>query len=167
MISNASLPTTYLDMIGPDHLPSEAFAELKPRSVGPSAITAYRGLDCNPEDIGFEVSTTFTSLTGNVDTMGGSRHSFEPPDGVMMTCYDVADPEFSPEGCCHISLICLSYADHWLALPPESYHDTKYRQGAHMVDFAESLHPGFKDALEKVEIATPLTHMNYLRTPGG
>lgn len=36
-----------------------------------------------------------------------------------------------------------------------------------MVDFAEGLHPGFKDALEEVEIATPLTHMNYLRTPGG
>jgi phytoene dehydrogenase-like protein len=167
VISNASLPTTYLDMIGPDHLPPEALAELKPRSVGPSAITAYCGLDCNPEDIGIEVSTTFTSLTGNVDTMGGSQHSFAPPDGVMMTCYDVADPEFSPEGCCHVSLICLSYADHWLALPPESYHETKYRQGALMVDFANSLHPGFKDALEEVEIATPLTHMNYLKTPGG
>jgi phytoene dehydrogenase-like protein len=167
VISNASLPGTYLDMVGPDHLPPQALDELKPRTVGPSAITAYCGLDCEPADLGIEVSTTFTSLTGNVDTMGGSRHSFEPPDGVMMTCYDVADPDFSPPGCSNVTLICLSYADHWLALPPDSYHETKYRQASQMIDIAEKLHPGFRDALEEVEIATPLTHMHYLRTPGG
>jgi prolycopene isomerase len=167
VISNASLPTTYLDMIGAQHLPPEALAELKPRTVGPSAITAYCGLDRSPAELGIEVSTTFTSISGDVDTMGGSRRSFEPPDGVMMTCYDVADPDFSPKGCSNVTLICLSYADHWLALPPESYHETKYRQADQMIDIAETLHPGFRDALEEVEIATPLTHMNYLRTPGG
>jgi prolycopene isomerase len=64
-------------------------------------------------------------------------------------------------------LINLSYADHWQALPPESYHEAKYEYGSHMIDIAERMHPGFRDALEEVEVSTPLTHMNYLRTPGG
>ena len=167
VISNASLLTTYLDMVGPENLPPEAFAEFRPRSVGPSAITAYCGLDCEPSDLGIEVSSTFLSTTHDMRFMGGTMRNFDPPEGTMMTCYDVADPSFSPPGCCHITLICLSYADHWLALPPETYHAAKYKYASHMIDIAERAHPGIRDALEEVEVATPLTHMNYLRTPGG
>ena len=165
--SNASLVTTYLDMIGAENLPAEALATLKPRRIGPSAITAYCGLDCEPSDIGIEVSTTFASMTGNVDTIIGSPRNFDPPEGLCLTAYDVADPEFSPAGCSQVSLINLSYADHWQALPPESYHEAKYEYASHMLNIAERMHPGFRDALEEVEISTPLTHMNYLRTPGG
>ena len=167
VVSNASLVTTYLDMIGAEFLPSKAVAALKPRSIGTSAVTVYCGLDCEPADIDIETSTTFTSINGNVETMIGSPHSFEKPEGLAMTCYDLADPEFSSPGTCQVSLINLTYADHWLALPPESYHETKYRYASHMVDIAERMHPGFRDALEEVEVSTPLTHMNYLRTPGG
>ena len=167
VVSNASLPTTYLDMIGPEHLPADAFDELRPRTIGPSAFTAYCGLDCKPDDIGIEVSSTFAFTTADAESMMGPRNGLVIPDGVMMTCYDVADPEFSPEGCCHVSVLCLSYAEPWLAIPPESYHETKYNLASHMLNIAEGLHPGFRDALEEVEIATPLTHMNYLRTPGG
>jgi len=167
VVSNASLVTTYLDMIGAENLPDAALATLKPRDIGPSAITAYCGLDCEPTDIGIEVSTTFASITGNVETMIGSPHSFKKPEGVALTCYDLADPEFSPPGCSQVSLINLPYAHHWIELPPESYHEAKYEYASHMIDIAERMHPGFRDALEEVEISTPLTHMNYLRTPGG
>ena len=107
------------------------------------------------------------SDTGNVDTMFGPMHSIEKSEGMLLTCYDVADAEFSPPGACQVSLINLSYADQWLTLPPESYHDTKYKHASHIVDIAEKIHPGFRDALEEVEVSTPLTHMNYLRSPGG
>jgi prolycopene isomerase len=167
VISNASLLTTYMDMIGADNLPAEAMAALKPHTIGPSAITAYCGLDCLPADIGIKVSSTFASITGNVETMFGSPHRFDKPEGLELTCYDLADPDFSPPGTCQVSLINLSYADHWLRLPPESYHETKYEYASQMLDIAERMHPGFRAALEEVEVATPLTHMNYLRSPGG
>jgi len=167
VISNASLITTYMDLIGAEHLPGSALDTLRPSTIGPSAITAYCGLDCEPADLGFEVSTSLVSITGDVETMVGPPHSFDPPEGLGMTCYDVADPDFSPPGCCQVSLINLCYADHWLALPPERYHETKYEYAAKMIDIADNIHPGFRDALEEVEVATPLTHMNYLRTPGG
>ncbi len=167
IVSNASLVTTYLDMIGAENLPAEAVAALKPRSIGPSAVTVYCGLNCEPADIGIKVSTTFASTSGDMDTMIGSAHSFEKPEGVALTCYDLADPEFSSPGTCQVSLINLCYADHWLELPPESYHEAKYKYASQMLDIAERMHPGFRDALEEVEVSTPLTHMNYLRTPGG
>ncbi len=167
VVSNASLPTTYLDMIGVENLPTAALTALRPRSIGPSALTVYCGLDCEPADLGIKVSTSFVSTTGNVETMIGSPRNFEKPEGMGLTCYDLADPEFSPPGACQVSLINLPYADHWLALPPESYHEVKYKYASHLIDIAERMHPGFREALEEVEVATPLTHMNYLRTPGG
>ncbi len=167
VVSNASLVTTYMDLIGAEHLPRFALDRLRPSTIGPSVITVYCGLDCEPADIGIEVSTTFTSLTGNVETMIGPSHKIEKPEGLALTCYDVADPEFSPPGASQVSLLNLPYADQWLAVPPESYHETKYEYASHMVDIAETMHPGFRDALEEVEVSTPITHMNYLRTPGG
>jgi len=167
VVSNASLVTTYMDMIGSDSLPEKVLSALRPRTIGPSAITTYCGLDCDPADIGIQVSSTFASTTGNVETMIGWQHSFDKPEGLELTCYDLADPEFSPPGTCQVSLINISYADHWLKLPPESYHETKYEYASHMLDIADSMHPGFRNALEEVEVSTPLTHMNYLRTPGG
>lgn len=167
VISNASLVTTYMDMIGAEHLPGFALDKLRPNSIGPSAITAYCGLDCEPADIGIGVSSTFVSSTGNVNTMFGPMHSIEKSEGLLLTCYDVADVEFSPPGTCQVSLINLSYADQWLSLPPESYHETKYEHASHLLDIAENTHPGFRSALEEVEVSTPLTHMNYLRSPGG
>lgn len=167
VVSNASLITTYMDLIGVEHLPDSALATLRPSTIGTSAITAYCGLDREPADLGFEVSTTFVSTTGDVETMVGPPRSFEPPEGLGMTCYDVADPEFSPPGCCQVSLINLTYGDHWLALPPDRYHAAKYEYASHMVEIADGIHPGFREALEEVEVATPLTHMHYLRTPGG
>jgi len=167
VISNASLVTTYIDMIGAEHLPDSALDKLRPNNIGPSAFTVYCGLDCEPADLGIDVSSTFVSDTGNVDTMFGPMHSIEKSEGMLLTCYDVADSEFSPPGCSQVSLINLSYADQWLTLPPESYHETKYKHASHIVDIAEKIHPGFRDALEEVEVSTPLTHMNYLRSPGG
>jgi len=167
VISNASLVTTYIDMIGAEHLPASALDKLRPNNIGPSAVTVYCGLDCEPADLGIEVSSTFVSDTGNVDTMFGPMHSIEKSEGLLLTCYDIADAEFSPPGACQVSLINLSYADQWLTLPPESYHETKYKHASHIVDIAEKIHPGFRDALEEVEVSTPLTHMNYLRSPGG
>jgi phytoene dehydrogenase-like protein len=36
-----------------------------------------------------------------------------------------------------------------------------------MLDLAERVFPGFRNHIEEIEAATPLTHMRYLGHPGG
>jgi phytoene dehydrogenase-like protein len=36
-----------------------------------------------------------------------------------------------------------------------------------LLDIAERVYPGFTDALEELEVSTPLTHLRYLGHPGG
>ena len=79
----------------------------------------------------------------------------------------MADPEFSPEGACQVVLIMLQYADHWYAIPPTQYADAKYRYAKGLLNIADRAYPGFIDALEEVEVSTPLTHLRYLGHPGG
>jgi phytoene dehydrogenase-like protein len=93
--------------------------------------------------------------------------TFDSPDTCGLTCYDVADPEFSPAGACQVVLINLQYAEHWYQVPPLQYSDAKYSFAKGLLDIAELVYPGFKDCIEEVEVSTPLTHLRYLGHPGG
>jgi len=167
VISNASMITTYLELLGTEHTPADQLAMMGSRTLGPSAFTVYCGLDCEPRDLGIDVSTQFITMDADMDRQFASWRTLDKPNMCGMTCYDVADPEFSPKGACQVVLIVLHFADQWLSIPPNQYFDTKNRYALWLLDIAEQLYPGFKDALEEVEVATPLTHLRYLGHPAG
>ena len=167
IISNASTIITYFDLIGREHVPAGQIRALGSGSTGPSAFCIYAGLDCEPQDIGIEVSTTFVGNSHNADRQYALSKTLEPPEAVGFTCYDVADPDFSPPGASQIVLVTLQFIDPWLAVPPTRYTDTKYRYAGYMLNRVDQVHPGLLDAVEEIEVSTPLTHMRYLGHPGG
>ena len=93
--------------------------------------------------------------------------TLETPDTCLMTCYNMADPDASPPGTSEVVLCVLQYAEPWLSVPPAQYAETKYRFARQVLDLAERVCPGFSQAIEEVEPATPLTIMRYLGHPGG
>jgi len=167
VISNASTITTYADLIGPQAAPADKLRSLGSRSLGPSAFCIYCGLDCTPQELGIDVSTQFISLDTDMDRQFATWRTLDPPDNCAMTCYNVADPSFSPPGTCQVVILTLQYADHWYAIPPSQYAETKYRYAQGLLDLAEKVYPGFTSAMEEMEISTPLTHLRYLGHPGG
>jgi len=167
LVSNAGTMKTYVDLIGKDHVPAENMSRLGQSTIGPSALTVYMGLDCTPQDLGIEVSTSFITKNWDFDSQYASWKTLEKPQGTGLTCYDVADPEFSPEGACQVVLINLQYLDHWLTIPPHKYAETKYQYAQGMIEIAEQVHPGLSQYIEELEVATPLTHLRYLGHPGG
>ena len=75
-------------------------------------------------------------------------------------------PERRPEGKSQVVLVCLQYGDVWKSVKPEDYAQTKYAF-AELIAVIEKVYPKVRQYIEEVEVATPLTMMRYLNTPGG
>jgi phytoene dehydrogenase-like protein len=167
VVSNAGTLRTYIDLIGSAQVPANSLKALRQSTVGPSAVTVYLGLDCEPQELGIDISTSFITLDSDFDAQFAAWRTLDSPRMTAFTCYDVADPDFSPAGACQVVLINLQYLDHWLTVPPARYADAKYQYARSLMNIAERVYPGFCSHIEELEVATPITHMRYLGHPGG
>jgi phytoene dehydrogenase-like protein len=86
---------------------------------------------------------------------------------MVMSCYDVSDPDFSPPGTCQVNIVTLKYGEPWMRIPPTQYHRVKYRCAESMLRRIETILPDVRKHIEELEVATPLTHMRYLGHPNG
>jgi prolycopene isomerase len=86
---------------------------------------------------------------------------------MVLSCYDVADPGFSPPGTCQVNVVTLKYGEPWLRIPPQQYNEVKYRCAEAMLQRVEQIYPKVRDHIEEIEVGTPLTHMRYLGHPLG
>lgn len=168
VISNISPITTYGYLLPKEQIPDSAKEYLKPYTVGISALTCFIGLDCTPQELGFNTSFTlnYESLDANEDFKDAYKLLPEN-DPLVATCYTVDDPSVSPPGTSIITAGTLKYSEEWEKLTPEQYYEKKYEAGARIVARLEKMYPGFTEHIEEMEIATPLTHMRYLNHPGG
>jgi len=169
VVSNVSPVLTYLQLIGAEQVPERTLREMRGRSLGPSAFTLYMGFDCEPGELGITESTTFLMPHLDIgDRCYNQMRQVEMGDELMvLSCYDVSDPEFSPPGTCQVNLVTLKFGEPWLRVPPHDYFRTKYRCGEAMLRTAETVFPGLRGHIEEMEVATPLTHMRYLGHPAG
>ena len=167
VISNASSVITYGDLLDTPSIPKDVQEDFKSREIGTSAFCLYLGLDKTPAELGIKNASTFLSSTIDEELMYQTMSTMNEPVATMLTCYNVDDPSFAPEGKSQISLLCLQYGKLWENIPVEKYAETKYKYAEHLLAQAELTFPGIKASIEEVEVATPLTMMRYLNTPGG
>ena len=91
---------TYTELLDPEVVPEAVLREMHGRSLSPSAFVLYLGCDCEPEELGITGSMTF--LTGHTDISDKNLQDMQRLDlgdqFMALSCYDVADPDFSPAG---------------------------------------------------------------------
>jgi phytoene dehydrogenase-like protein len=169
VVSNASPVTTYTRLLDPEGVPGVVRREMHGRSLSPSAFTLYIGCDCEPEELGITGSMTFLAATTDIsDKNLLDMQRLDLGEQFMaLSCYDVADPDFSPPGACQISVVTLKYGEPWLRVPPAEYHRVKFRVAEAMLGRVEAAFPEVRAHIEEIEAATPLTHMRYLGHPCG
>jgi prolycopene isomerase len=143
--------------------------EMRGRSLSTSGFVLFMGLDCEPGELGIQDSTSFImSNTAIDDSLYQKMRQIEiGSDLLMLSCYNLADPDFTPKGTCQLSLVTLKFGEPWLRLPPTEYFHQKYRCADAMLQTLEKVYPGVRDRIEELEVATPLTHMRYLGHPSG
>ncbi|MBS1195450.1 MAG: NAD(P)/FAD-dependent oxidoreductase [Actinobacteria bacterium] len=167
VVSNASTVQTYLDLLDRADVPDSALEAFKSSSIGPSAFTVYMGFDCEPADLGIQDTTNFIVTSTDSDRAFDLWRTMEPQGWALLSCYDVADPGFSPPGACQAALVALQYADPWYSVSPQQYAEVKHRYAEGMLQLAEQVFPGLRGHIEEAEAASPLTHLRYLGHPGG
>jgi phytoene dehydrogenase-like protein len=165
VVSNASLPQTYAMLGG--IVPAAVREDLASRRIGASGFVLYLGLDATPAELGITASTTFVNTDLDDDRVHASWHTLEPARAIGISCYDVAPIGFAPSGATHASLMTLQYGDAWDKVPPGEYERVKFAYAETLLDRVESVTPGIRDAIEEVDVATPLTMSHYLGHPGG
>ncbi|HQI01906.1 MAG TPA: NAD(P)/FAD-dependent oxidoreductase [Deltaproteobacteria bacterium] len=162
VLSNASMLQTYLDLIDPGEVPAGVIERFRSTDISPSAFTIYMGFDCEPGEIGIHETSNFITNTLDMDEAFSKWKTLEQAGVGMLSCYDVADPDFSPAGTCQAAYVTLLYGDPWYTVPPHQYYDAKYRYADEMLKLAEKVFPGLRDHIEEMEVATPMTHLRYL-----
>jgi prolycopene isomerase len=169
VISNASQVSTYVQLIDPENVPNETLREMRGRTLSPSAFVMFVGFDCEASQLGITDSTTFLMANTDITDRNLDRMQRLDIDDELMvlSCYDVADPDFSPPGTCQANIVTLKYGDPWLRVPPSDYHRVKYRCGEAMLRRVKDIFPDVRKHIEELEVATPLTHMRYLGHPNG
>ena len=169
IVSNASQISTYTRLLAPEHVSRDSMLEMKGRNLSSSAFTMFIGFDCEPEQLGIAESTNFLMTSSDIsDTILDRMQRLDIQDELMvLSCYDIADPDFSPPGTCQANVVTLKYGEPWLRIPPRQYHDVKYRCAESMLKRIEQIYPAARNHIEEIEVGTPLTHMRYLGHPGG
>lgn len=168
IISNISPELTYSSLLKDEEVSEEIRSYFRSYTVGISAFTLFIALDCPPEKVGFKESFNliYDSLDANKDFMN-SYQLDSRTDPIVATCYTIDDPEGCPEGTSIITAGTLKYAEAWEKLSPEEYKRQKYGTAEDIVSRLEKRFPGLREHIEEMEIASPLTHMRYLKHPGG
>lgn len=168
VISNISTLVTFTEMIAQEDIPAQQLEIMRGRTVGVSSFTMFIGLDCPPETVGLNETTVFVyNSSETADQISNAWVVETDNDPLLITCYNVSDPEASPPGTCQVVVVDVAYAEPWLRVPPSQYQDTKYQCADTLLKRIEHLFPGFREHIEEIEIATPITHMRYLGSPGG
>jgi prolycopene isomerase len=167
IISNASPIQTYYELLDIDAAPDKVVRDMKSRRIGTSAFVLYLGLDCLPEKLGITSASTFINQVRDEELILETMATLNTPLGTMVTCYSIEDPSAAPVGKTSLSLLCLQYAEPWDSVSEADYAATKYRLADEMIMQAEEVFPGIREHIEEVEVATPLTMMRFLNTPGG
>lgn len=168
VVSNASAISTFVELIEREQLPGSVLEDIRGSTISTSFFTIYAGLNCEPGAVGITDTTNFICATTEFERDFELSKSIDcDSSSMILSCYDVADPDFSPEGACQCALVTMKYAEPWLRVPPAQYASEKYRCADAMLKRTEAHFPGFREHIEEVEIATPLTHMRYLGHPGG
>ncbi len=168
IVSGISPLDTYFKLIDKKDIPESAVEYLKPYTVGISALTCFIGLDCPPEEIGF--TDSFNLIYGDTDcneVFKNSKNLMPDTDALITTCYTIDDPSVSPEGTSIITAGALKYGKPWMELSKDEYYDTKYKAADIIIERLEEKFPGIRSHIEEIEVATPLTHMRYLKHPEG
>lgn len=168
VVSNASSIDTYVEMIGSENVPEEQMKKLGQSTVGPSIFVIYTGLDCMPDELGINEATNFICSTSDMEEQFRCASVTDlKKDTLLLTNYDAMGAEFTLLGISQAAICAIKYAEPWMSISPEAYNDLKFQCAEEALQRVETVFPGFRSHIEEIEIATPLTFMRYIGTPGG
>lgn len=172
ILSNANKLNVYVDMVEEKYVPEEVFDDLRVSAPSRSIFGVYLGLDCAAENAGIKNATNFLLPSPEKMAQNTTRYDVDirqlsSPAGMLMSCYNIDDPDCSPEGTCLVSLIRAKTPEPWYNVTENEYHNIKMEYAEEFLEYFYSVYPKARGHVEEYAIATPLTFMRYANAPEG
>jgi phytoene dehydrogenase-like protein len=171
IVSNTSAPDTFNQMLDQGDLLSEYREKMKDYSVSLSCMQVFLGLKHDlVGEVGVEDSEIFMETTYDSDLSYESALRADVENGPFgITIYDNIFEGYSPAGKNTVNIIALQGYDHWEKYESDYFDGEKAeyrREKKRMADIlirraGERLLPGLSDAVEVMEVGTPLTNVRY------
>ena len=168
VVGNLNPHTVFGKLLPADAVPAYSRRLANSRRFGVRFFNVYLGLNRSNIELGLTDYSVFLSDSTDQDALFSRMGKVEGNDYVIFNCYNVPNPDCSPQGTCICTLTALFSEDAWGAVDPERYVQTKEAYAAHLIDFVEkALDVSLRPYIEEIEIATPVTFARYLGTPQG
>ena len=164
VVSNVAARSTFLNMIGEDHLPAEFVNLLRQLEISLSAFYVYLGVSIDPRGVGLDAPETIVYETYDNTREWELLLRGEP----SIPCFGIAVPTYidstlAPQGC-HVVIVMTMAPYH---LRNRSWSEEKREMSDTLIAKAEKLIPGLSQHIIVRDAATPLTYERYtLNTMG-
>ena len=139
------------------------------RIMGGRMMTAYFCCDKTAEELGIKDYSIF--MAGTADS---AKEYNDISRGIVSNkyaiflCYNIANPQFSPEGTCVCSFTTFGSPLDWDNLSQEDYYKFKNRFAKKFLDeLKEKTGIDLNGHIEEMEVSSPWTFARYLGVPEG
>jgi phytoene dehydrogenase-like protein len=168
IIINAALPNAVKKMIPAEHA-GILEEQIDKMEIGASLLTVYYGFNKSLTRLGNKNYSTFfydPSVKSQSDILVNNHSDFDTRSFTFVD-YGQVDSGLAPEGKSVGAVCCIDYPADWENLSPQEYKNKKAEAGEKITERCEMLIPGFRDAIEYMEVATSLSVRRYTLNPGG
>ena len=145
---------------------SESFAG---NNIGVSLLTVYYGFNKSLKELGSNHYSTFIydgSVKSPKDILDNNHSDFGTRIFTFVD-YSQVDARLAPEGKSVGAVCCIDYPSDWIHLDREEYNRMKADVADSFTSRCEKIIPGFRDAIEHVEVATSLSVKRFTLNPEG
>jgi all-trans-retinol 13,14-reductase len=180
VVSNADLKKTYLELVGPEHLPSELIEKTKRYEMAAALVITFLGIE---GDIPAMRPANYWAFD-TFDTERVYRElNVNNPSGSYITSATLKDPRFAhhhaPAGITNVEVMTLAPASldsfgvdprdvsTWDYKRNEKYRSIKAHLEDDMIRRLEAVFPGTASRVVFRETATPVSHVRYTNATDG
>lgn len=172
VVANCSVPVLLNQMIPKNKIPSSFMDQATQRRTSLGSFVVWLGLNRElPHIKDYEID--IQDPQNGYDTL--MQQSDPARSDIGLTLYDNLFKGYSAPGKSTLTIMSLCDYDHWKPFETDYLNDDKkaYNREKERIARAfierveQTLIPGLGDAIEVMEIGTPLTNLFYTKNPGG
>lgn len=144
-------------------------ASIEGNKIGASLLTVYYGFKKSLKEVGSQHYSTFIyhdSVKSQKDILDNNHSDFSTRSFTFVD-YSQVDARLAPEGKSVGAVCCIDYPSDWEDLEREEYNRMKADVADIITGRCEKLIPGFREAVEHVEVATSLSVRRFTLNPEG
>ena len=171
VLANINPDIIYGKMLPPHMVPEyeKKKSTARNKQYGGRMLTAYFCLNKSPEEIGIKDYCIFLpEHSDSVKEYENIMKGYDHNNYSIFLCYNVANPDFSPEGTCVCSFTTFGTPSEWNNITKDEYYSLKNKYAEKFLNsLKEKTGIDIKPYIEEMSVASPLTFARYLNTPEG